>query len=189
MKEGVSNVFIFYSGHGAPSVSNDKSKAEGYFVPVDAEDPNHIAIGGYSLNVFYTNLNKIPVKNQITVVLDACFSGAGLLENISPFAIDVTQMLVNSKKILVFASSTAKQASSWYRAQGHGMFSFFFLKGIHNRNADSNNNDILTATELHSYVAHKTEGVPYYSGRYNSIEQTPQLIGLDTARVIVHYKK
>ena len=65
-----SDVFIFYSGHGAPDLESKK----GYFVPVDC-DPAAVALNGYSTEVFYKNLTQLPYKS-IMVVLDACFSGA-----------------------------------------------------------------------------------------------------------------
>lgn len=52
-----SDVFIYYAGHGAPSVKDKK----GYFIPVDC-DPQYIEQGGYSLDLFYANLAKLPAS-------------------------------------------------------------------------------------------------------------------------------
>src|SRR3989338_593415 len=69
IKKDISEVFVYYVGHGAP----DLQSQEAYFVPVDA-NPQYIASNGYRLQTFYENLSKIPAK-KITIVLDACFSG------------------------------------------------------------------------------------------------------------------
>ncbi len=51
IKENLSDVFIFYAGHGAPGLKDNK----GYFVPVEC-NPNYVENSGYSLDVFYQNL-------------------------------------------------------------------------------------------------------------------------------------
>ncbi|MCD6116722.1 caspase family protein, partial [bacterium] len=80
-----SDIFIYYSGHGAPDLSSKKA----YFMPSNS-DPNYVKIYGYPLDVFYKNIDKIPAKS-ITVVLDACFSGGSqqgmLIKNASPMYI------------------------------------------------------------------------------------------------------
>lgn len=180
---GVSNVFVFYSGHGAPGLNN-----EGYFVPVDALDANSIDIRGYPISVFYQNLAQLPVKESITVVLDACFSGAGLFKNTSPVVRKINPTGINSEKILVFSSSKGIQMSSWHNEQKHGMFSFHFLKAIHNKNADTNKDNILTAQEIQNYVSDIANGVPYFARRYHRVPQNPQLMGVDQNRIILRYQ-
>ncbi len=171
IKEDVSDVFIFYSGHGAPSVNNKK----GYFIPVEC-DPKRVELSGYSLDLFYNNLIKMQAKS-ITVVLDACFSGAEVLEDISPIRVKQAQTVVNDSRSMIFSSSSNEEVSSWYNAKKHGLFTYFFLKGIHNLNADRNKDNKLTYAELFSYIANKTEGVPYYARRLHSIDQTPTRFG------------
>ena len=70
IKKNKSDVFVYYSGHGAP----DPETKQGYFVPVDA-DPNFIVETGYSVNALYEILNNSSPKSS-TVVIDACFSGS-----------------------------------------------------------------------------------------------------------------
>ena len=186
LRPGYGNVFIFYTGHGAPGLNDSK----GYFVPVNVANSNDIELGGYPLSVFYQNISKLKVKDHITIVLDACFSGATFFENISPQRVRVsnTSTGINSNKILVFSSSSDEEVSSWYNAQGHGMFTFFFLKALHNRNADINKDKTITADEMIRYLSDEAFGVPYFANRINSITQTPQLLGEDVERVLVRYK-
>lgn len=86
VKPNLSDVFIYYSGHGAP----DSGTKKGYLVPMDC-DPNKVALNGFSLQNLFANLDKIAAEKKlqnVTVVLDACFSGnsmqGNLLANINP---------------------------------------------------------------------------------------------------------
>ena len=80
IKPGKSDVFIYYSGHGAPNVLTN----EAYFVPTDA-NPAMMALTGYlPLNTFYKNLSLLEA-NSITVVIDACFSGGFKYRESPPF--------------------------------------------------------------------------------------------------------
>ncbi len=68
-RPGLSRVFVYYAGHGAPSARDGSA----YLVPSDA-DGARIHLNGYPLSTLYRNLSRIPAKS-ITVVLEACFSG------------------------------------------------------------------------------------------------------------------
>jgi len=63
-----SDVFIYYSGHGALDI---KTKSP-YLIPYDI-DPNY-ASTGFHLDQLYKNLHSLRAKS-VTVILDACFSG------------------------------------------------------------------------------------------------------------------
>jgi hypothetical protein len=182
IKAGRSEVFVFYSGHGAPSQSTKK----GYFVPVEA-DPMYIDIGGYSLDTFYGNLSKLRAKS-ITVVLDSCFSGANIMENVSPIFIEMDNPVVQMDNAVVFTSSQGTQLSSWYNEKKHGMFTYFFLKAIHNKNADYDGNGEVTYDEVFRYVTDNSEGVPYHARSLHNVEQTPVIQGKYQGRPLVRYR-
>ncbi|HEX37722.1 MAG TPA: caspase family protein [Candidatus Cloacimonetes bacterium] len=180
IKPGRSDVFIYYSGHGAP----DPQSKHGFFVPVDC-DPSLVALNGYSLDTFYKNLSKMDFSS-LTVVIDACFSGSSekgmLIEDISPVFIDVKNPVIASKNTTVFTSATGEQVSSWYRDKKHSLFSYYFMKGLQG-NADKNKDNRLTVSELQVYI---DDNVPYWARREKNLEQTPQVIG-DKDRIIVEY--
>ncbi len=184
IKINVSDVFIFFSGHGAPGLKDNK----GYFVPVEA-NPNYIEQGGYSIDLFYENLSKIQAKS-ITVVTDACFSGADIFSQISPMVIK-PKLPENSanKTLTVLSSSSGTEVSSWYPEQIHGLFTYFFLKAIQNPNeSDLNKDKKITLEEVYKYVSDINEGVPYYARRIHGVNQTPTLQGAQKNRVLVQYK-
>ncbi|MBC8554421.1 MAG: caspase family protein, partial [Candidatus Brocadiales bacterium] len=181
-KHNKSDVFVFYSGHGAPGLKDRK----GYFIPVDCE-PNQVELNGYSLDVLFENLSKIQAQS-VVVVTDACFSGADIFENISPIIPTIRKPLMTMNNSIVLSSSSGAQRSSWYNEKKHGMFTYFFLKAIHNRNADFNRDGKLTFYEVYRYISNNSEGVPYYARFHHNVEQTPTLEGSgDKNRVLVRY--
>jgi uncharacterized caspase-like protein len=184
IKIGLSDVFIFYSGHGAPGLKDNK----GYFVPIEA-NPNYIEQSGYSIDLFYENLSKLQARS-ITVVTDACFSGADIFSQISPIVIK-PKLPENTaiKNLTVLSSSSGTEVSSWLPEQTHGLFTYFFLKAIQNPNeSDLNKDKKLTLEEAYKYVSDINEGVPYYARRIHGISQTPTLQGGQRTRVLVEYK-
>jgi uncharacterized caspase-like protein len=170
VKPNVSNVFVYYVGHGAPDLNNQ----EAYFVPVDA-NPQYLSTNGYKLQTFYTNLGKLQAK-RLTVVLDACFSGnsdQGLLfSGISPAVIKVKQgnQLPNG---IVITSAGTDQVSAWYPEKKHSLFTYFFMKALQGE-ADSNKDKAITVAELSDYLR---ENVPYMARRLKGIEQQPVVAG------------
>lgn len=182
VKENESDIYIYYSGHGAPSLKDKR----GYFVPIEC-DPNYVELSGYSLQTFYDNLAKIPAKSQ-TIILDACFSGADIFDNISPIITKTDNPIISLDNSIVFSSSKDSEVSSWYNEKQHGMFTYFFLKAIHDKNADSDNNDQLTAKEIITYILNNSEGVPYYARKIHGLDQNPQLFGKNKKRVIIYYE-
>jgi hypothetical protein len=123
LRQNKSDVFVYYSGHGAPDV---KTKT-GYFVPVDC-DPSTV---------------------------HAC----------------------------VLTSSTGDQISSWYPAKKHGLYTYYFLKGLQGE-ADDDKDGIITGGELHDYLDDEVE---YMARRLYMREQHPQIMGSKNA-VIVKYR-
>lgn len=181
VKPGISEVFIFYSGHGCPGLKDKK----GYIVPVEC-DPGYVEIGGYSLDLLYSNLAKVPAKTM-AVVTDACFSGAAF-ENISPMVIKMDEPVQSLTNAVIISSSTGDQVSSWYNEQEHGMFTYYFLKAIQNKKgSDLNADGMLTYQEIFDFVANSNEGVPYMTRKLRGITQTPVIQGSLKESVFIRF--
>lgn len=167
--KGKSDVFVYYTGHGAPDLQTKKA----YFVPSDT-DPNYAKLGGYPLDVFYDNLSRLPAR-RISVVLDACFSGRSdkgmIISKASPLM--VAPVMPGSDNIDVFSSSKSDEVSSWYPEKRHSLFTYFFLKGLQGA-ADKNKDRAITAAELEEYAA---ENVPGMARRLYGRRQTPGFTG------------
>lgn len=179
--QGRSEVFIYYSGHGAP----DLESQQGYVVPYDC-DPAFVKVSGYALDRFYENVNRLNART-VTVVLDACFSGVSqggtLLQQASPIYIRIKHPLLRNEKTTLFASSQGDQISSWYGPKKHGLFTYFLLKGLRGE-GDRDGDDAITVQELGDYVR---EHVPYMARRLHNREQTPEVVTSDPHRILVHY--
>ena len=160
-KEGT--VFVYYSGHGAPNPNT----GDAYLVPYDG-DPSFIEQTGYSLKRLYKNLNKLPAK-EIVVVLDSCFSGAGgrsvLAKGARPLVMNMDKQVFHSDRIAILSASSGGQISSTHEEKGHGLFTYFFLKGIKEGNSELGT--------LYNYLKPQVERIARKT--YNN-EQTPGLI-------------
>ena len=176
-----SDVFVYYPGHGAP----DPEEKLGYFVPVDC-DPNYVQLGGIGLEEFYKELGRIEARN-ITVVIDACFSGASqvgmLISEASPIFVSIEDPAASLKNGVVFASSTGEQISSWYPEMNHSLYTYYFLKGLQGA-ADQNTDKQLTVAELQAYLS---EQVPYMARRLYNRTQAPTVTPGRESQVLVHY--
>lgn len=166
-----STLFIYYSGHGAP---NPKT-GDAYLVPYDG-DPAFIAQTGYPLKKLYDVLGKLPAK-EIIVALDSCFSGGGgrsvIAKGLRPLVIDLQSNAVLSNNMTVLSASSGEQVSSTYDEKGHGLFTYFMLKGIKNENVLKPDGSI-KMKDLFDYIKPQVERIA--RRQYNN-EQTPQLIG------------
>jgi tetratricopeptide (TPR) repeat protein len=179
VRPGKSDVFVYYSGHGAPSLESRK----GYILPVDG-NPNTVSISGYALDLLYGNLAKIPART-VTIVTDACFSGATLFKKASPVGIVVRNPLAALKNTTIMNSSEGTQLSSWYPEKGHGLFTYFFLLGLTGE-ADTNGDRRITVDELSAYI---DDNVPYMARKLHSgRRQTPSFNISDGRRTVVDYQ-
>jgi len=177
-----SDIFVYYSGHGAPGLSDGK----GYLLPVDA-NPMKVELNGYSLDTFYANLAKVPARST-TIILDACFSGVSangaVVRNASSISLKMKQAkpVVLKETALLTAAGNAEVAS-WDNNSKHGLFTSMFLKGV-NGAADSdvygNGDGKITLGELKKYLK---EEVSYTARRMYGRTQNPQITG-DTKQVI-----
>jgi uncharacterized caspase-like protein len=165
-----SSVFVYYSGHGAPNTKT----GDAYLVPYDG-DPSFIDETGYSLKRMYAALGKLPAK-EIIVALDSCFSGAGgrsvIAKGSRPLVMNLQANIAIPKNMTILSASSGDQTSSTYDEKGHGLFTYFLLKGIKNEDVTRPDGSIKLA-DLFSYVKPQVERIA--RKQYNN-EQTPQLI-------------
>lgn len=175
-----SDVFVFYSGHGAPDLSTE----DAYFVPVDC-DPSLVRFNGYAMNTLYDNLGKIPYRS-LTVVIDACFSGATDRGTLTPQASIVRIRskggVLKDPKAMVFTAATGAQIASWYPEQAHGLFTYYFLKGLQGE-ANTDRDRTLSLAEMQDYL---TREVPYMARRLRNREQNPEVYG-EATKTLLEY--
>ena len=81
-------------------------------------------------------------------------------------------MLASSKTVVLTASG-GDQISSTYEEKGHGLMTYFFLKGLQGE-GDLNKDGKLEMAELFEYVKPNVQRIA--RKQFNN-EQTPQLMG------------
>lgn len=175
-----SDVFIYYSGHGAPHPQNKTA----YFVPVNCP-AELINLNGYGINTFYDNLARIPFRS-LTLVIDACFSGQSeggkLIPQASPIYIKSESKILKDPRAQIFLSAEGDQISSWYAEKQHSLFTYYFLKGIQGA-ANSNEDRFLEFGELRAYI---DKEVIYRARRLHNRNQTPEMYGKEDARFFTY---
>lgn len=175
-----SEIYIYYSGHGAPDPDNKKA----YLLPSDG-NPNYASISGYELNQLYSNLAQLNAK-QITLFLDSCFSGADrdneiILASARPVFISTALPSVASN-LAVFSAASGSQISSGYSDMQHGLFSYFLMKGLKG-DADANGDKKISQQELGDYLRLNVSPMARRMGR----EQEPQLQSVDSSKVLLQW--
>jgi hypothetical protein len=172
VKAGKSNVFVYYSGHGAPSADGSSS----YLVPVDAQ-ASLIDLSAYPLRTLYANLAKLPAAS-VTVVLESCFSGSSqsgtVIKNASPVFQKALQETV-PPNLTVISAASGTQIASWEQDKSSGLFTKYFLLGMAgaaDKKPYGNGDGKVTNEELGRYLA---ETVSYSAQRYYGREQTAQV--------------
>lgn len=164
-------VFVYFSGHGAPNAKTGKA----YLVPYDG-DPAFVEKTSYPLDRLYEHLAMLPAR-EVVVMLDSCFSGAGgrsvIAKGMRPMVLSVENSLLAKGKTVVLAASSGEQVSSTYDQKGHGLLTYFFLKGLQG-DADRNKDQNIELTELFQYLKPQVERV---ARREFHNEQSPQLLG------------
>ena len=165
-----SRVYFYYSGHGAP----DPADGASYLVPYDG-DPAFLKTSAYPLSRVYEHLAALKAK-QVVVMLDSCFSGAGgrsviskglrPLVNLKPSAVPM------GAPISILAASSSEEVTGSMEDQGHGLFTYYLLKGLQGEAARSGHVDLTT---LYDYVKKSVAT----GARLQNREQTPQLTASD----------
>ena len=162
-------VFIYYSGHGAPNPTT----GDAYLVPYDG-DPTYLEKTAYPIKKMYTQLAMLPT-NKITVVMDSCFSGAGgrsvIAKGAKPLVTIVDGGALPSN-IVVLSASAGDQISHSYDEKGHGLFTYFFLKGLAQEAGKRNVN----MKEIFDYAGPQVSRIA--RREYNS-DQVPQWKGIE----------
>ncbi len=176
-----SEVFVFYAGHGAPSLDGKGA----YLVPQDG-DPNYAVETGFPIDDMLKSLDGSKAKS-VTVWLDACFSGADresrpLIADARPLSLKV-EPVVPPGKVSLFSAASGSQVSSAFPAKRHGLFTWYALRGLDGE-ADADKDGTLTAGELADFLGAR---VSREAGAHDR-EQTPGFRG-DRARPLARYEK
>jgi hypothetical protein len=162
-----SRVFVYYAGHGSPNPET----GQGYLMPYEA-DPAYLEDTAYPLSKLYASLGKLPTKD-VTVVLDACFSGQGqrsLIAKGTRPLVSVAQAKAEPNTV-VLAAAGSNQVSASYPEARHGLLTYYLLAGLHGE-ADTKRDGLITSEELIDYVRPAVER----AAKLQNVAQTPSLM-------------
>lgn len=157
---GEANVIFYYAGHGIP----DEASGSAYLLPTDGN--SRILRTCFSINELYETLGKMPAK-QVTVLMDACFSGAkrdgNMLASARGVAIKAKAGAPKGNMIVLSAAQGDETAYKYEDAK-HGLFTYFLLKKLKETKGN------VTMGELSQYIQ---DQVKRYSIVENGKSQTP----------------
>ncbi len=163
-----SRVYFYYSGHGAP----DPADSTAYLVPWDG-DASYLKTSAYPVSRLYEKLAALKAK-QVIVMLDSCFSGAGgrsvIAKGARPLVNVVNTAVPEDSHLTVLAASSGDQISGTIDEQGHGMFTYFVLKGLKGE-ADPEDTGHVSLDALYTYVKKSVSRAAHRDNR----DQTPEL--------------
>ena len=161
VENGNANLIYYYSGHGLP----DELTREPYLIPVDVSGKD--LAYAIRLSDIYRELAEFPAQ-RVTVFLDACFSGGARNQ---PLVVAKTVKIKPKDEALagnmvVFASSSGEESSSFYREKLHGLFTYFLLKCLQETGGN------VTYKYLADYI---TKNVTREAVLVNEKDQTPKV--------------
>ena len=170
-----SDVYVFFAGHGLASDNGEKM----YLLPYDGA-PELLEKTAILRDELFDDIAAANPRS-VTVFLDTCYSGTtrgtDMLIASRPLAIVPLKQVVPDNFTVMTAAAGDQTAKPLEEAK-HGMFSYFLMKGMEG-DADANNDNQITAGELHAFVQQNV--IQQSSG-----SQTPELKG-DVDRVLVRF--
>lgn len=153
-------VIVYYAGHGIP----DEASKTAYLLPVDGYGTD--VTTGYKLDELYATLGRMPAS-QITVFMDACFSGSkreqGMLAEARGVALKA-KTGVPQGNMVVFSAAQGDETAYPNREQQHGLFTYYLLKKLQETKGD------ISLKALGDYIV---KNVSQQSLIVNSKKQTP----------------
>lgn len=159
---GDCEVICYYAGHGIPDMTNKTA----YLLPIDSYGTDTST--GYSLEEFYKTLSELNAKS-VTVILDACFSGAKREGDMLVAARGVAIKVKDTKpkgNLIVLSAAQGDETAYPYNNQKHGLFTYYFLRKLQETSGNA------TLGEIADYV--KSE-VLQKSIEMNGKSQTPNV--------------
>lgn len=171
-------VLIYYAGHGAPQ------KDRTYWLTHDAkiDDLYSSALSNAEISDM---LSLIKSKRLITF-LDSCYSAAtvkpkGDTRNASvPTKIPFEQFTGEGR--ITISASDGKQRSLELEEYGHGVFTYYLLKGLKGR-ADRNGDAVVDVDEIWNYIKDQVTA----AAKKASNSQTPAFQGEHTSRIFLTF--
>ncbi len=176
---GKTDIFVFYSGHGAPSADTRQA----FLIPWDY-NPRYAPStdSAYPLNDFYRDLQNLKAR-RVILVLDACFSGqsdsGSVVKDASPLLINVENPAASFPNGIVVTATGAQEIATWYRERRHGLLTYYLLQAF--RGEGANPDGQLSPGSLAKYLSEK---VPAAARQIRGRVQNPQVVSSNPDQVL-----
>ena len=144
-------VLVFYAGHGETLVVT-KDRKMGYLVPVEGQKDALVA-SGISMGHIRELANILPARH-VLFLIDVCYGGiAGQrFRSLSPFTEAYIKLITREPGRQLITAGGADQRAIEGPEWGHSVFSFYLLEGLGKGLADLNDDGIIPASELYTYL-------------------------------------
>lgn len=178
VREGRSNVFVYYSGHGVP----DLATRQPFLLPEDG-NPNQ-GESGYLLETLYRNLDlvkrKIGPERQLVVMVDACFTGETGRKGESLLAVSAPGFAPARPKtgggIVRLVATSGATPANWDEANRLGLLTSRFLMGVSGladaKDGTGDGDGQVAWPELKRYLRQEVEAA---ARRASGREQIPEI--------------
>ncbi len=153
---GSDTILFYFSGHGIL-----ETKTRQVVLCLADTNTEELLNTGLALNTLLKQLSNCAASQQL-VWLDACHSGGMTLRGTAASIADPSSQLVevlrhqaaSSKGFYALLSCDQTQQSWEFPELGHGVFTYYLMRGLHGEAADSQG--VIEADALYQYVYHHT---------------------------------
>lgn len=159
------NVIFYYSGHGVPA----EGTSDAFLLPVDVS-PKNLKRYGFSLDELYRRLGALEAQ-CVTVLLDACFSGA-MLADVKGVALEPKKAAPTGNMVVLSACS-GSQTAHIFKEGKHGLFTYWLLRKLKETKGEVTLGEL--QEHLAQYVDYTATNRLNLSGQQPTLQVSPTL--------------
>lgn len=170
-------VVVFYAGHGETwGVTKDRTM--GYLIPVEGQQDALVATG-ISMGHIRELTNILPARH-VLFLMDVCYGGiAGQqFRSISPLTESYIKVITREQGRQLITAGGADQQAIEGPVWGHSVFTYYLLEGLGKGLADLNDDGIIPASELYTYLDQRV----YTAAQLTGHTQRPELWSLSAEK-------
>jgi hypothetical protein len=144
-KDGSSDLFVYYNGNGGGRTQID----EPFLVPYDCNPDSLSNNNVYNMSDFFADIASLNARST-TVVMDTWFSGL-VGRGQQDYRRTIYNVLLEDENSVLFELPNIDPVTNCYPEKKHGMFTYFFLRGIRTA-AEKSHDGTIRAVDLESYI-------------------------------------
>lgn len=171
-------VIVYFSGHGVVD-----GKGNGYLIPSDCKR-DEVLTTALPVSELVEMFKDCPATKRM-LVLDCCHAGAGgkrltIEKTETPFKQPGAATLAEEfnkelPQVVTLASCKSDEISYEWAAKKQGYFTWFLLEALQGGFADSDENSVISSTELAAYLEGRVKA-QVKKDKGNRVNQTPVLV-------------